>query len=295
MLAMLLQEPASIQMSGHTREVSSAAISSNGKFLASGSVDQTIRIWDSSSHQGLAILEGHDGEIPALAFSPDGKYLASGDIYKKVKVWDTTNWKEKQMYTDMEGGVMGLAFSADGKRIFAACKDNTVRFWDVGSSAASKTLPHKWAVNGIAVSPDGKTLATIEDGGNACVWDATALKLVKVLPHGVAGRSVAFSHDGAKIVTTGGGKIKVWETATGASKAETSVEANAAVFTPNGKNVIVGTQDNLVMCLDASDLSVKWKSEKHERPVTSVTIAPDGKTAFTSSMDYTIRAWPLPQ
>lgn len=280
-------------LAGHTRDVSCVAISANGKLLASGSVDRTIRLWDPASKQATVSLEGHDGEVHCVAFSPDGKLLASGEMYKKVKIWDVAAHKELQTFTGIDGAVLGVAFSPDGKRVFAASKDNAARVWTVGSSAEAKKLPHKWAVNAIAVSPDGKTVATLDDGGHITLWDSTTLKQTKTWEHASSGRSLAFSADGKTLVSGGGGSVKTWDLASGAMKASATCEANAVAITPDATLVVVATQDNLVMALNANDLSVKWKLEKHERPVTGVAVSPDGKTAFTSSMDMTLRIWNL--
>lgn len=287
-LSMLLQEPT---MTGHTREVSSIAISPNGKLIASGSVDLTVKIWDTASKECLASMEGHDGEVKALAFSPDGKSLASGEMYKKVKIWDTATHKETVMFTEVEGSVTGLVYSVDGKRLFGSCKDSFARVWTIGSLADAKKLAHSYPVNGIAISPDGKLVATMDDGGNVSLWNTATLLKSKTLKHASTGNSVAFSADGKLLVSCGDEKLKLWEVATGTEKGAIKAEANAAAFTPDGATIVVGTQDSKVLYLNSSDLSLKFKSEKHERPVTGVVITPDGKTAFTSSMDYTLRVW----
>ncbi len=287
-LSMMLQEPT---MTGHTREVSSIAMSPNGKLIASGSVDLTVKVWDTASKECLASMEGHDGEVKALAFSPDGKFLASGEMYKKVKIWDTATYKETNMYTDIEGSLTGLVYSIDGKRLFASSKDSFARVWTIGSLADAKKLAHSYPVNGIAMSPDGKLVATMDDGGNVSLWNTTTLLKSKTLKHSTEGRSVAFSADSKSLVSVGDDKLILWDVATGTEKAAIKAEANTAAFTPDGMTIVVGTQDNLVLYLNTADLSLKFKSAKHERPVTGVVITPDGKTAFTSSMDYTLRVW----
>lgn len=295
-LSLLVSGVAAGQLAGHTREVSSIAMSPNGKILASGSVDLTVRLWDPASKQSAAVFEGHDGEIRALAFSPDSKLLASGEMYKKVKIWDLETKKELQMFTDMEGKVFGLAFSPDGKRVYAAVNDNTARIWTVGAAGEGKKLQHDFAVASVAVSPDGKTIATLDEGGNLNWWDANTLKKTRSVKHGdsTAGQmSVVFSADGKLLVSAGSGYVKTWDAAAGAEKGSVKMEANCAGITPDGSTIVAGTQDNLVFALNAADLSVKWKAEKHERPVTGVAISPDGKSAWTCSMDRTIRNWPL--
>jgi WD40 repeat protein len=71
--------------------VSSVAASADGKRIASGGMDQTVKIWDATSGQNLFTLKGHAGEVKGLAFSTDGKHIISGSYDGTVKVWDATS------------------------------------------------------------------------------------------------------------------------------------------------------------------------------------------------------------
>jgi WD40 repeat protein len=74
-------------LKGHSSEAWRVAFSPDGKRLATGATDQTVRIWDPRTGDEMLILRGHSGSIADLVFSPDGKRLASGSLDKTVHVW----------------------------------------------------------------------------------------------------------------------------------------------------------------------------------------------------------------
>ena len=67
------------------------AFSPDGSTLASGSLDETIRLWDAVSARSQVILEGHGDAIRSVVFSPDGNTLASGSYDKTIRLWDTAD------------------------------------------------------------------------------------------------------------------------------------------------------------------------------------------------------------
>jgi len=74
-------------LTGHTSTVWSLAFSADGKYLASGDQDASIRIWEVRSGREVDILKGHSEAVTTVAFSPDGHYLASGSFDRTVKLW----------------------------------------------------------------------------------------------------------------------------------------------------------------------------------------------------------------
>src|SRR6266849_285299 len=82
------------ELKGHTALVYSVAFSPDGSLLASGSHDQTIRVWNPADGKPIRELKGHTGIVDSIAFSPDGKLLASGSADKTVRLWDPASGKE---------------------------------------------------------------------------------------------------------------------------------------------------------------------------------------------------------
>src|SRR5437588_2103133 len=84
------QKPELVVQTGHSNDVRAVAFSPDGKTLASGSFDMTIKLWDVTSGTQLRTLTGHSGTVDSVAFSPDGKTLASGSNDNTIKLWDVT-------------------------------------------------------------------------------------------------------------------------------------------------------------------------------------------------------------
>src|SRR5205823_3171455 len=151
----------------------SVAFSPDGKRLASGSYDNTVKIWDAASGQEILTLKGNTIEVVgpeeplsngilSLAFSPDGKRLASGSPNQNVKVCDAVTGQETLTLKGHTGHVFSVAFSPGGKRLASASasQDNTVKVWDATRSEETLTLKGQTSdVTSVAFSPDGKRLA----------------------------------------------------------------------------------------------------------------------------------------
>ena len=76
---------------GHTDSVNFVAFSSDGRTMASGSMDHTIKLWDLASGRELRTLAGHPRAVASVAFSPDGRTLASGSWDHTIKLWDVAS------------------------------------------------------------------------------------------------------------------------------------------------------------------------------------------------------------
>src|SRR5439155_5059885 len=98
----------------------------DGKTLATGSMDKTVKLWDVASRKELATLEGHTDLVCFVVFSPDSKILATGSADNTVKLWDVATGQELATLRTLSWVNSG-AFSPDGKTLVTVGGEKTVK------------------------------------------------------------------------------------------------------------------------------------------------------------------------
>ncbi|MEE0916768.1 MAG: TIR domain-containing protein, partial [Bacteroidales bacterium] len=162
-------------LTGHDDRVLSVAVSPDGKYLASGSLDNTVKIWDANSGVCIRTLKGHSRYVLSVCWSPDGKYLASGSEDKTVKIWDAKSGECIRTFEGHSDGVLSVCWSPDGKYLASGSWDKTLKIWDAESGVCMLTLKgHSRSVRSVCWSPDGKYLVSGSEDNIVKIWDANS-------------------------------------------------------------------------------------------------------------------------
>ncbi len=168
---------------GHKDAIYSAALSPDGKILATGSYDQKIKLWNVETGQEIKTLSGHNGAIYSLAFRPDGKILASASGDRTVKLWDVASGERRDTLAQSLKELYAVAFSPDGKRLVAGGVDNRIRIWEISEAARETTNPlldakyaHEGAILNLVFSADGRWLLSSAEDRTVKLWDARQMK-----------------------------------------------------------------------------------------------------------------------
>ncbi len=322
-MCLILAAPLSAQerkpratLTGHTKEVVSLVFSPDGKTLASGSGDNSIKLWDVATGRNTATLKD---EAPyhwrSLAFSPDGKTLASGGLYNKLKLWDVGTRKRTILLDNNSQSLAPLVvFSPDGKTLASGGRCiSCITLSDVAAGTETANLEGYGlaGVRAMTFTPNSKILVAIGYRGEIKLWDVATGKNTATLKIAESVLSAAFSPDGKTLATAshdniveeGGrnvvkdtGRVVLWEVATG--KELTTLQGHTAmvsavVFSPNGKTLATGSADKTIKLWDVATGKELATLKGHRSTLQSMTFSLDGTMLASGSIDKTINLWVL--
>ncbi len=283
-------------LQGHRSRVTSVALSANGRTVASGSDDRTVRVWDAKTGQALHTLQ-HVGAVTSVALAADGHVLVAGCLDHTVRLWDTRTGRALQTLQGHGGNVNCVALSADGQTLVSGSDDQTVRVWDAKTGLSLHVLHgHAGSVSSVALSADGHTLASGSRDHTVRLWDAQMGRALNTLQAHEGGVTcIALSAEGQTVASGSDDKtIRVWDTQTG--RALLTLQGPAGTMTSlalsaNGRILVSGSDDCTVCLRDAQTSRLLRMLQGHEYWVTSVAVSADGLTVVSGSDDDTVRLW----
>jgi WD40 repeat protein len=265
--------------------VRALAFAPDGKTLASGTDDSTLRLWDTAT--GKELWQASSPRPTALTFAPDGKALATANAGESIQFRDVGTGKELRTLEGLPGGTASIAYSRDGKTIAAgSATDQGVGLWDVSSGRLMFQMQgHSTAVRAVAFAPDGKLLASGGADGTVRLWDPATgkeLRKAETSPGGVSG--LCFSPDGQALFSTGASGTVCWDPTPG-KNLRTVWKAEGAglgvVAAPDGRTLAWCSHQALRLA-DPATGKERLSGAGHRTALGSVAVSPDGGTAVTA-------------
>jgi WD40 repeat protein/transcriptional regulator with XRE-family HTH domain len=291
--------------SGHTGVVREVAFSPDGKLLAAGSDDATVRVWDVATGQTVYVLQ-LSAPVDGVAFAPDGKSLATGDDAALVQLWDAGTGHQMRTLVGNKKGLQYVRFSPDGKYLLTT-DEPTSHLWDVASGKIIQTFTGPSADDTLfpALSPDGKYVFGATVQGKAWLWDSATGRQIREFTGLSGAESGAYSPDGRYVAASNGAspvnlvpasEVHLWEAATGRPvRVFSGVQAAYSMaFSPDGRWLVTGGEGSVGQLWDVATGQQMGSFYGHSDTIFGVAFSPDGQWVATGSGDHSVRLWQVP-
>jgi WD40 repeat protein len=287
--AVIANEP--LELKGHGDAVYDVAFSPDGRLLASGSYDKTVKLWSVSDAKVTATLHGHQDQVFRIAFSPDGRSLASCSGDGTTIVWDLDTGEKKFVLVSHRDPMLDVAYSPNGKLVATAGAH--IQLWKKDREVWS--TPHLESFFSLAFSPDQESIVcgtrdliqiySVEDGTPLKRLADTKGMIYQLEYSGDANWLLSVSSDG---------NLSLWSAETGELARRVRADRSAlfsAAFSPDGKHLISGGRERVVRTWSVPELELEQERYGPEETVLTVTYSPDGKQIASGAYDGTIHLW----
>ena len=162
---------------GHRENITSLAFSPGGERLASGSGDDTLKIWDLIDLEPVMTLAGEDEyDISTVDWSADGRWVVTGDGENRVRLWDADTGEQRARWRRQQGPVSAVAFAPDSRRLVSGSFDHSLALWQIDRRhPLSIVSGHRADVTAVAFTADGRWLLSAGEDGRLLAWSMAQL------------------------------------------------------------------------------------------------------------------------
>jgi WD40 repeat protein len=286
------------RLKGHDDAVYSVAYSPDGKYLVTGSLDHTLKLWDVAAGKEIKTYggkTGHQKMVLAVTFSPDGQMIASGSADNTLKVWDVpVSSPIRSLPTG--AAATAVALSADGTKLAAGCKDGSVRLLNAADfKELYKLAGHQGAVTGVAFSANGQILASASADRTVRFWNVANGQLVAAVgAHAGAVNGVTIHPNNTAAYSVGDdGMLKFWQIPPAAAKVLPGHTAaiHALAMSLDGSLLVSGGEDKTVRQFAVAGAKEIRALSGPQGPIASVALNAPNTLIAAGSSDRHVYLW----
>lgn len=283
-------------MAGHKEAVLCVHFSPDGRQLATGSGDSTVRFWDLGSQLPLRDGQAHRSWVMAVAWSPDAQHVASGDKNGVVHIWDPRTGASRGACTGHKKWITSIAWEPAHRRLPAArfataSKDNTVRVWSCGARQQELCMAgHSNTINCVKWAGDGTILSASNDR-EIRVWNGDDGRLIRLLGgHAHWINSLALSSEHA--LRTGAFDHAGRAPADPAEAREVARQRFEECTRGQPERLVSGSDDyTMFLWVPSQDKKPRARLTGHQQLINHVQFSPDGRWLLSASFDKSVKLW----
>lgn len=301
-------------LEGHSNDVSSVALSMDGRRGLSGSWDLTLRLWDLNSGNCIMIYGKHNNSVQSVALSSDGHWALSGSY--DLRLWELRNSRTVRIF-EGQTGITAVSMSLDGYLALAGYEKKSLCLWEVGSGRCLRTFDgHTGSVWSVALSADGRSALSGSGGlygrryslsGNhdlrpndntVRLWEVASGRCLRIFDeHAGWVTSVALNREGFRALSGSSDcTLRLWDVFSGEClqifEGHTG-GVTCVALSVDERWAISGSEDRTLRLWEVSSGRCLKIFEGHTREVTSVALSADGRWVLSGSRDKTLRLWEL--
>ncbi|MEB3267155.1 MAG: serine/threonine-protein kinase [Leptolyngbya sp.] len=285
------------QLQGHQSWVTTVAFNPRTPTLVSGSLDDTIKVWNLQTGALMFTLQGHPRGVNGVTISAKGQVLVSCGDDDTVRVWNLTAGRRLHTLKGHMRDVTSVAIGHQGWLLASGSKDKTINLWKLDKGTLIRTLTGSpAAIKSVAITPDETRLVSGGLDNKICLWDLKTGTIIRTLSgHQSTVNCVTVSRDGLFMASASKDRtVRLWSTATGAQihcLRGHLQEVNSVEIAPDNRTIISGSSDATVRVWDAKTGQLQATLTEHTNAVTSVAVHRSGRLLASASADKTIRIW----
>ncbi|WP_254173294.1 nSTAND1 domain-containing NTPase [Planktothrix pseudagardhii] len=282
---------------GHNNTIETVSFSPDGETLATGSYDNTVKLWDQND-QLIQELNGHDDAVMSVSFNKNSNLLATASLDQTVRLWKKQgkNWQDTLSSLKDNTSIYSVSINPQDNLIATGGEDGKVKLWTPDGKTKQILTGHTESVYSMSFSPNGQTLATAGKDHTIILWKRTPKEWVKMknlTDHKDEVYSVTFSPNGEMLASADAtGTIKLW-TSDGRFIRDFRGHINevfAVTFSPDSQTLVSGGRDNTFKIWNLQGQTLNT-IKAHQDRINSLNFNPKTQALVSVSSDKMVKIW----